>query len=822
MSWRAEIPSAAENPSRARLPRLAALALTLCVLLFAGILHAQTSGLSEEMRRDFERWDAIASEAEALVDNNNMSVGRLEEMRSTLVDIRAEATQLADDNRSVVSDLNERLEALGEPPPDSVSEPPDVAEVRSELETEIRLANAPVQRADEIIQRINYLLRLYDRSMFRRLSDEATRHYPMPVRPVNWGIAWTDLKESFERQLAVARMIPLENSVRDHIITRLPVNILFIAVGLTLAIYIRRRLAAWAEYRIVTASHKRSVALAVALRNLVALLIPTIGAGMVFGVLRYENLVDETGSAFVFYLPSFVLVIIAAGWLRTSLFAPRASRHRPLPLDDATAVSGGNTVLALGFLVALNIIHRDTSAAWNLSPTAQSVLLFPVTVLAALMLWRAAGTIRAIRDSLLVLIEASSVDMNAASMGVYIIRMVERIVRFVAVAAPFIAAAGYMNLARFSTFPVAKTLGLIAAAAVVFDVFTTLARSWLTEKRIESQTPASGTDDGLIPVIIGAVIMVGSIPLFLMIWGVNWPEIVELIQLMGQGVTLGNMRISFAGVVKFLFVAGLILGIFRVLQSLVRGVVLPRTKLDAGVRNAVTAGLGYVGVAIALLAGVSAAGFDLSGLAIVAGALSVGIGFGLQNIVSNFVSGIILLIERPIKEGDWIEVAGFSGYVKGTRVRSTEIETFERGSVIVPNSDLIAGTVLNRTHTNTFGRLAVPVGVSYDSDPRQVEKILIDIIEQNPLVLENPAPTVLFMEFGPSSLNFEIRCYLRDVNYMMTVLSDTNFEIFERFAKEGITIPFPQQTLHLHEPEKLAKAFGRGETIRPEPAPQEE
>ncbi len=255
---------------------------------------------------------------------------------------------------------------------------------------------------------------------------------------------------------------------------------------------------------------------------------------------------------------------------------------------------------------------------------------------------------------------------------------------------------------------------------------------------------------------------------------------------MRDGVTLGGVRLSASVIITFTAVFALGFGLTRLIQTILRGTVLPRTRLDAGGKNAVLAGVGYLGFAVAGLAAVSAAGLNLSSLAIVAGALSVGIGFGLQNIVSNFVSGIILLVERPVKEGDWIEVGAFSGYVKGISVRSTEITTFDRASVIVPNSDLIAGTVLNRTHTGMSGRLQVPISTTYDADPRKVEAILIEIAEQHPLILEDPAPRVLFLALGADTMDFELRCWLRDVNFSLSARSDLNFEIMERFKADNI------------------------------------
>ena len=196
----------------------------------------------------------------------------------------------------------------------------------------------------------------------------------------------------------------------------------------------------------------------------------------------------------------------------------------------------------------------------------------------------------------------------------------------------------------------------------------------------------------------------------------------------------------------------------------------------------------------------SAAGFDFSNIAIIAGALSVGIGFGLQNIVNNFVSGLILLFERPIRKGDWIQVGATEGVVKNIQIRSTVIQTFDRSDVIVPNSELISGQVTNWVLSSTTGRAIIPIGVAYGTDTEKVRDILMGIAEDNEYISKSgfvPKPIVLFRAFGDSSLNFELRVFLYNIDNRLSVISDINFAIDKAFREQGIEIPFPQRDLHV-------------------------
>ena len=360
------------------------------------------------------------------------------------------------------------------------------------------------------------------------------------------------------------------------------------------------------------------------------------------------------------------------------------------------------------------------------------------------------------------------------------------------------AVLGYIGLAIFVALQVVVTGTILLMAYIGFLSARAIGEEggfggssigrWLVEKGNVEETTLDQL--GLaVSIALNLMIVVVFLPLILLMWGFQPGDIQAWGYKLVTGITIGSVTISAAGILSGIVV--FVIGYFltRWFQGWLDSSVMARGKVDAGVRNSIRLAVGYAGVAVAALVGISAAGIDLSNLALVAGALSLGIGFGLQNVVSNFVSGLILLAERPFKVGDWIVAGDVSGTVRKISVRATEIETFQRQTVILPNSNLINNAVGNWTHRNKLGRVEIRVGVAYGMDARRAYDIMLEIAREHPLVLKNPEPFVLFVNFGPAAMEFEIRVFLADVTNGSGVQNDIRFAVLDRFAQAGIDIP---------------------------------
>lgn len=299
--------------------------------------------------------------------------------------------------------------------------------------------------------------------------------------------------------------------------------------------------------------------------------------------------------------------------------------------------------------------------------------------------------------------------------------------------------------------------------------------------------------------VVDIVLSLAVIAVLLLIWGVQRSDIQSTANKIFYGFTIGNYSLSLLDVIVALGVFLVLFFAVRLFQNFLSKRVLAQTVPDVGVRDALTTGVGYAGIIIAAFIAISSLGLQLSQLAIIFGALSVGIGFGLQHVVNNFVSGLILLMQRPIKAGDWIVVGQHQGYVKKVNVVATEIQTFDNADVIVPNSQLVTSDVMNWTHKSTVARVIISVGVSYGSDPKQVREILLQCANRRDEILRTPAPTVVFRDFGDSALIFELRFFIRQADYMLVTASDLRFDIWDALREAAIEIPFPQRDIHIRD-----------------------
>jgi len=739
---------------------------------------------------DYDAWNMVAERAEASIESALASNRAFESLRSEIVVWRERFLRGQDTNAARIDTLRSQIEALGPPPADGEVEEAEIADRRRELGAQLSEALAPVTKAVEAFSRADGLAREIDGLIRERQTDALLRLGPSPLNPVNWPAAVAEFTGSLRAIQAESREAWSVGTKIEVIRDELPRIILYLLIAAVLLFRGRSILdrTSVAVLQRFSGSGRQFADFVLSLGGVV---VPVAGLYLLIAALEFTGLLGLRGSLVAGYVPYIGVCTFGAHWLSRRLFPRNPEHDAPFHLLPEQAMVIRRWTTFLGFLVGATSLLNALAGYDAYSPETTAILFFPLAVLAGLALLRL-GRVMIV----------SGRRENPDAEQIYRSRWLGfagRLVVVFGVVGMVLTAVGYLNAGLYMLLPTAFTLGLLGLLLllneVLRDVYALVAGIELDDARA-----------ALIPTLLSFVLVVCSLPVFALIWGARTASLTELWAKFREGITLGETRISPEIFLTFVLVFVALYIATRIIQGALRINVLPKTQIDPGGQTAIVSGVGYIGIFLAALIAITAAGINLSSLAIVAGALSVGIGFGLQNIVQNFVSGIILLIERPVAEGDWIQVGGHMGTVKKISVRSTLIETFDRTDVIVPNGDFIAGAVMNWTRTDSIGRIKVPVGVAYGTDTRRVSDILKAIAEEHPLVTVNPEPAVDFLGFGADSLDFQIRAVLRDVNYSMTVKTEMNHCIAERFAEEGIEIPFAQRDIWLRNPEALANA----------------
>ncbi|MGD9918828.1 MAG: DUF3772 domain-containing protein [Paenirhodobacter sp.] len=794
----------------ARFLRVFALALLLAVPAVA----------QDQKAPDYKSFESAATKVEQAVSDGTLSDSRLSEMRADMVKWRATFTDAQGTNGDQITTVKSQIAALGDPPAEGETEDPAIAKRRSDLNAQLAKLQAPGLTAGEAATRADSIIRNIDKLSRERQADKLLRLSPSPANPVNWPAAvslvrWMGawiLDETRWRFTQPVNYDALRNNAPLIVVLVLLAGILMARGGRWMG-----RLTEWLLDK--TAMRGRNLISGVVSLGQVAL--PVLGAVLLTTALEQTTLFGPILTQLFATAPAVLLTTLTAWWLGARVFPSRAGAASPLNLGDDGRAEGRVHAFTLGIALGLHqlvtvwIAPRaedylggaaataadKAEAVAERADAAMAVLQAPLQIFAALVLFRIGQLLRRHGG-------AASASDDDTAFRFKLMRLIGSAAIAIAAAVPVLSVIGYISAANALIWPALVTLALFAAIAVL--------QGFVAEFYVVVTRSDDDRREALVPVLAGFLLVLAAVPLFALIWGARVDDLLELWTSFRNGISVGGVRISPTSFITFAFVFGIGYTLTRLFQGALKSSILPKTTIDKGGQNAIISGLGYVGLFLAALIAISAAGIDLSSLAIVAGALSVGIGFGLQTIVQNFVSGIILLVERPISEGDWIEVGSQQGIVKAITVRSTRIETFDRAEVIVPNADLISGQVTNWTRSNKTGRLIVPVGVAYGSDTRRISKILLEIAEAQPLVMMSPEPFVHFVGFGADSLNFEIRAILSDVNFKLRVLTEVNHQINERFAAEGIEIPFAQRDIWLRNPETL-----RGVMTEPPLAPEE-
>ncbi len=788
---------------------LARLSICLLALLLAvAPAAAQQNEPSQPFSETSDAWQRSLEQVRQEVRGIPPTPERVAQLEQNLNEVIAAAVEAEREAEAALAPLRQELDALGPPPgEDAPPELPEITEARQEIQEEIALYEARMRQAQLAETQASTLLREISRAQQQELTERLLQRLPSPLQPQTWLNALSEAVTVAERALAApidwAREAHAPADRPGHYLLALLAFLVATIVAWPLRLFLKRRFGRDPEAS--DPSYARRL-LAVVVDGTADALLPLLALAALAGALIGQDLLTGTFAALIdAAIRALAVFLLISGLCRAAL-SPSLPAWRIVPTSAEGAVALARRITLFVMVLALFVFAWQTMEATVSplpGPLTSVFLLISVTVIAVLVM----GLL------------PSRFWPDSSTLGSNYWPAVRVLLWLLLAAAPAVALAGYAFLGAYllsRIIFVALLLGgmLLLRALLREGVGQLLASEgrWFPAVSRYTGLREQGARVLLfwLSLAIDVALALGFVYLLLNLVGVPSALLNLWTTELLTGFEVGGLTISPVDFVLAVAIFLLALAVTGVVKRLLSDKLLPQTRLDIGVRHSIVAASGYVGVILALLLGIAAMGLDLSNIAIIAGALSVGIGFGLREVVNNFVSGLLLLIERPIKVGDWIVTGGHEGMVKRISVRATEIETFDRASVILPNSELITLPVTNWTHKNRVARIIVQVGVAYGSDTQLVHDLLLGCAREHPDVLEMPAPYVLFKNFGESALEFELRVYVRDTDFFLTVGSDLHFAVDKAFRENGVTIPFPQRDLHVINWPRGAAAPGSG------------
>lgn len=746
----------------------------------------------------FAEFKTNADEARAILKENASDYSvqnrtKLSQIRARLARDRDLADALATRGSLDTRILQARIDALGPPPAEGASEPAFMTERREELTKRLGTIQQPILRLRDAQVTAAVLVSELDETISDLTQRRLFQGGQSPIDPRLWVGSAKDVTSGITKAAAAANKAVAEHGA--GYVTLGVLLVLGIVVGLPLfGVFARRFITRFVEKRLLSAGGvARRLVLTILLDSLLALV---LGISLFLATLvLLAALIPLIGAESIGELAaSFILagIIIAIGhWLGRGVLMSPFPELRLITLPEEGARRALLIVRRIAYVLAAELVVANLEEYNLLGPDLSRLLSAMLVTLGAWLLWQLANSILEARRFWESRVGKSATDTQPDATLDFATPMA-RAIKVFALAAFIAALIGFALLARYIFAALLLSLGTICTAIYVHRSFALFVTS-LTTGRLHRYRRVLH----FLPLLSGIAATLLVIPVLAVIWGYSVYEIGDTLLALRNGVNFGEIRISAGDVFTFFIVFFIGFFVTRWLQRFLKVSIMPEFGMDAGAEAAIITFLGYIGITLAAVVAIATTGLDLSSLAFVAGALSIGLGFGLQSVVENFTSGILLLVERPIKVGDWIEVGEHSGIVRKIAVRSTHVETFDRHQIIIPNSQLITEVVKNRSFSAAPTRIVVPVGVAYGTDLENARSILLEIAQSNGKVLETPEPAVAIEGFGDSSINMKILAFVREATDGAPTASEIYFAIASRFAAEGIEIPFPQRDLHV-------------------------
>jgi small-conductance mechanosensitive channel len=754
-----------------------------------GVAPAATAGVDPKIEQLIDGFDTRFTDLERRMRAAAADDGRLVEVRNELEALARELLETSVQLGPRLTEINARLEQIGAAPAEGEpAEPPALAAERTALQQEKAAINALLGEAEGLSVRINRLVETIAQMRRDLFSSQLTRRYDImtALSPDTLNEAAAEIRDLYGRFASW-----IQFSLRFKLNAVLAATFLALAAAALLLIGGRRVVGGLVvpdpdakDPPYVTRVSVAFWSTALSSAALCVFLIAT------YFLLYYFNVLRPDVSEILATVFNVIATVYFVNRLARATFRPQLPAWRLVAIDDAAAKRLYGLVWALAVVTGVDFILNRVNLVLA-SPLSLTIAKSFLATMIVGVLMLLIASVKPYRDE-----QGEPRAWHPALRFLFY---------FLGFATMIAALLGYIGLARFISQQIVVTGAILAtmyighlSSRAVSDIgllgHTRFGR-WLDDRFNFDETTEDQIGLALSIVLHVAILLIG-LPLILLQWGFQWGDITTWALRIVYEIRIGSVSFSLVGLATGILV--FVVGYFgtRWFQSWLDGSVMTRGKVDAGVRNSIRTVVGYAGIAVAALIGVSAAGIDLSNLALVAGGLSLGIGFGLQNIVQNFVSGLILLAERPFKAGDWIEAGGVSGNVRRISVRATEVETFRKQTVILPNSQLINNQVANWTHRNKLGRIDIKANAAYGSDPRKVQGLLLSIAEAQPQVLRNPAPLCIINNLGDNAIEFELRFFLADITNSTGVQNEVRFEILDAFAREGIAVPYSPRSFH--------------------------